>query len=75
MATPFLSVRLLWRAVGIQPYIPLIPFFHGICNKVYLIKHDISHYYNVALYCNFLTMMTNSSKFSEKLVVKHDALT
>jgi hypothetical protein len=35
--TPFLSVRLFWRAVGIQPNTPLIPFLHGRSNNKILL--------------------------------------
>ena len=39
--------------------------------KIYLNKHDVSNYYIVVLFCNFLTMMTNSSRYIGKLLTNH----
>jgi len=39
--------------------------------KVYLNKHDISNYYNVVLFRKFLTMITPSCRYVEKLLINH----
>jgi hypothetical protein len=38
--------------------------------KVYLTKHDITKHYNVVLFSKFLTMITASSKYIDKFLIK-----
>jgi len=37
--------------------------------------HPPLNYYNVVLFCKFLTMRTNSSRYLGKFLIKHRALT